>query len=664
MDRKYKYLIWITLPVVILLAGFIFYLPTVSAAALTKEDCLGCHADKSLTAETARGKTLNLYVPGDALKGSVHEDFACTDCHKVANEKLFEEIPHGPTPPRINCAECHDDVYAIYIKSDIHGHGFSEGNPRAPYCHNCHGGHNILPLLAPESAMSRLNQPATCGNCHSQEKLNLEANITKRNLITRYQESVHYQAIKEGKNGAICTDCHSHHNILSSSDPKSTVGRTVIMNVCDKCHSPQVKVFNDGPHGRSLQHGNSDVPNCITCHGDHDMASLRLRVGEAKQWAATQVCIWCHNNERMMARYGLNTIPVQSYMKDFHGLTQRGTMGASATCSDCHDAHHCLPSTHPASRMNISNRGAACGKCHGIVSDTFAMSFTHRAALGEPGPGLHIENVIRDIYIIVIILSVSLMFSYNFLIWLWAVRNKYKSQLHQGHIIRMSRYELISHFILFITFSILAITGFALKFPETFWAKWLFSVGMNETVRRLIHRSAAVIMTTDFILFAFYMIMRKRGRGMLFELFPKKRDFTDFIKSVKFYLSTSNRKDEPKSAIFNFGEKFEFWALVWGTVIMLLSGLILWFPKALPTSWPAWIISLSRVVHYYEALLATLAIIIWHGFHTIFHPNEYPLSTSWLTGYISETEAKHRFEDKAVRIMQLSGKREEKKSQM
>jgi formate dehydrogenase gamma subunit len=268
--------------------------------------------------------------------------------------------------------------------------------------------------------------------------------------------------------------------------------------------------------------------------------------------------------------------------------------------------------------------------------------------------------VVRNIYIIIIVLSVGGMLLYNFLVWLWAVRTKYKNQSDQGHIVRMSRYERISHMILFITFSSLVITGFALKFPEAFWAKWLFSIGMNETVRGFIHRFAALVMTTDFIIFGFYMILRKRGRGMLYEVLPRKRDFSDFFKSVKFYLGPAESKNNPKYDIFNFGEKFEFWALVWGTGIMVLSGLVLWFPKALPAGWPSWIISLARTIHYYEALLATLAIIIWHGFNTIFHPDEYPMSTSWLTGYITQSEAKHHFEDRAVRKMRISGKKDEK----
>ena len=618
-----------------------------SHAAVTSEDCLGCHSDKELEAQTERGKTLKLLVTADDLKGSVHEDLLCTDCHWGD----FEEVPHGSKekPLKIDCTQCHDDVYEGFIKTDIHGRSYIKGNPRAPYCDKCHGGHQILPIASPGSRMSKKHQSDTCGECHGQEKLNLEDNITKRNLILRYKDSVHFQAINEGKNGASCTDCHSHHNILSSAESGSTVARTTIMNVCQKCHPNEVRTYNDGPHGRTLQHGNNDVPNCTICHGDHDMASLRSRVGDAKQWASTQVCIWCHNNERMMARYGLDTIPVQSYMKDFHGLTQRGTMGASATCSDCHDPHHSLPADHPGSRMHISNRGTACGRCHGVVTENFAMSFSHRKVLAVTGTKL--ENIIRTLYIIIIVCSVVGMVSYNLIVWLWAVRRKYKAQRNLKPVNRMSRYERSHHMILFITFSILALTGFALKFPEAFWAKWLFTLGMTEQIRAFIHRLSALTMTVNFVIFGFYLILRKRGRAKFFGLLPRKRDLSDFIKSVKFYLGISKEDHHPRYAVYNFVEKFEFWALVWGTIIMAISGIILWFPKALPVGWPAWVMNVARVIHYYEALLATLAIVIWHIYHTMFHPDEYPMNTSWITGYITEEEAKHHFEDDAIEKM-------------
>jgi cytochrome b subunit of formate dehydrogenase len=617
-------------------------------AEVTTEDCLACHSDKDLEAETERGKKLNLFVPENALDGSAHEGFSCTDCHTGA--KSFEEIPHSDKPMTKACADCHEDAKEAMTK-DVHGKARAAGDPNSPFCCDCHGGHQILPLSSPYSRFSKLKQVDTCGKCHGSDKLNLvEKGITKRNLVERYKSSIHWQAILEGKKAATCTDCHGYHGILSSASSESGVSRVGVANSCQKCHTLQAKSFWSGAHGSALYNGNHDVPTCTTCHGDHDMASLRARVGDAKQWASTQVCIWCHGNQRMMARYGLNTDPVESYMKDFHGLTQRSTMGASATCSDCHDPHHSLPANHPSSRMHISNRGPACGKCHGKVSENFAMSFTHKVALRE-NPGGNIENIIRILYIILIIGSVAGMIFYNLLIWIKAVRDKIKKQRTEKKVKRMTPYEKHTHMILFITFSILVLTGFALKFPDAFWVKWLFAIGMTETIRAFIHRIAAVAMTVDLVIFGFYLLLRKRGKKVLNEILPRKRDFTDFWKCLKYYLGITKSDHPPKFALFNFTEKFEFWALVWGTVVMVVSGLVLWFPTAIPGGWPAWIINVARVIHFYEALLATLAILIWHGFHTILHPAEYPMNTSWLTGYVTEEEAAHHFEGDAVEKM-------------
>lgn len=627
---------------------FIIILTACTVAMATppkNEDCLLCHGQPDLEAVTPRGKTLKLYMPPDALKGSAHETLNCVDCHTGA--KSFDEVPHWSAPAKPACGDCHADVLESYLKSDIHGQGFQEKNPRAPYCNGCHSGHRILPLTSPDSAMSRQNQPDTCGFCHGSEKLNKEEGITKRNLITRYKSSVHWQAINQGKIGATCTDCHGFHSIQPSASATSSVSEIGIINTCVRCHPNEVRAFKDSPHGRSLIHGSHDSPTCTTCHGDHDMASLRARTGDAKQWAATQVCIWCHNNGKMMARYGLDTMPVESYMNDFHGLTQRGTMGASATCADCHDAHHSLPSSHPQSRMYLSNRGPACGQCHGNVSTSFAQSFSHKKAM--KAPGRKIETVVRVLYFALIVLSVILMLAFNFLVWLWAVRRKYKAQTSKRHITRLTSFEVTSHMLLFISFSVLAITGFALKYPDAFWVRWLFSLGMSESVRSIIHRLAAITMSADLLLFIAFMLFAKRGRMMLKEIFPRWSDFAQCWSYVRFYLGRTAEK--PKSPIFNFSEKFEFWALIWGTVIMAGTGAILWFPKAIPGNWPVWFLNVARIVHFYEALLATLAIIIWHGFHTIFHPDEYPMNTSWLTGYITEEEAKERFEQKSIETM-------------
>lgn len=630
-----------------LLFSSLFFLlgPSPAFAEVSDEDCLSCHSDKDIEAETERGKKLNLFVPENALLGSVHEELSCIDCHIGAES--FEEIPHSSKPLGIACKNCHEEEAAETAK-DVHGKGCTNGDVMSPACCNCHGGHDIKPLNSPESRFSDQNQPDTCGRCHGGDKLTTkEHSIYKRNLVTRYKSSVHWQALNEGKRAASCTDCHGSHSILQSGFQESGVSRANEANSCQKCHRLEGLAFWDGPHGDALKHGNNDVPTCSTCHGDHDMASLKLRGGDAKQWAATQVCIWCHGNSRMMARYGLDTTPVDSYMLDFHGLTQRGTLGASATCADCHDPHHSLPSDHPNSRMHITNRGPTCGKCHGKVSDNFAMSFSHKKSLKVPGTKL--ESIIKIIYIFVIIFTISGMLLYVTMIWFKAVRNKVKEQRADKHLVRMNNFGRGVHKTLLFSFITLVISGFALKFPDTFWVRWLFSIGMTENIRAFIHRIAAITMTIDSVIFFIYLISVKRGKRLFRDFLPKKRDLSDIGKTLKYYLGISKDKHAPKYDVFSFAEKFEFWAMVWGTIVMVVSGLILWFPKMIPASWCSCIIPIARIIHYYEAMLAALAILVWHGFHVIFHPDEYPMNTSWWTGYLTEKESKHRFEDEAIK---------------
>ena len=164
------------------------------------------------------------------------------------------------------------------------------------------------------------------------------------------------------------------------------------------------KAYKSGGHGRTLIHGNHDVPTCITCHGDHDMTSLRGPAGDAPAGASTQVCIWCHGNERMMKRYALDTSPVNSYLKDFHGLTQRGTLGSAATCADCHDAHHSLRRRTPSRARHLQPRH----RLRAAVPRTGDPEFHHELQPPRPrGRRRSTGSEIRKIYIALIVITIG-----------------------------------------------------------------------------------------------------------------------------------------------------------------------------------------------------------------------------------------------------------------
>lgn len=613
------------------------------------ETCLECHGDADIEPTTTR-VAAGLHVTQRSLLGSAHEDVGCTDCHTPTGEERAAHYEEGGQTPALSCAACHEVENTQYEKECIHGREHLKGNPRAPWCSDCHGGHQILPLSSPSSALAPKNQPKLCGKCHGGDEM-IEDHVSKRRLVDRYYTSVHWQSVQEGKPAATCSDCHGKHDVLPSSDEGSHMTRVGLMTTCKKCHAAVTHTYAEGAHGRTLLRGNHDVPTCTTCHGDHDMISLKTQAGGTREYAATQVCIWCHGNERMMARYALDTSPVESYMRDFHGLTQRGSLGTSATCADCHDPHHSLPSTHPESRMHLSNRGATCKKCHGQSSESFIMSFSHKT-IGRDTQGSRVKRIITWVYVALILAVVGGMLAHNAVIWFYFVTRKKRYQLRKGRVTRLTAGERRWHWLLLTSFGLLVVTGFALSFSESWLFSWLYGLGVTEHMRGWLHRIGGVLLTLDMAILALFALGRSGRRKWWIAMWPGWVDFKDFWNTMRYYLFRSDRL--PRYAVFNYAEKAEYWALWWGTVVMALTGVAMWFSGLLPASWPPWVFDAARTIHYYEAILATLAIGVWHGFHVMFHPAEYPLDTSWLTGRLTEDEAHERFTAEAIATQTLA----------
>jgi cytochrome b subunit of formate dehydrogenase len=104
------------------------------------------------------------------------------------------------------------------------------------------------------------------------------------------------------------------------------------------------------------------------------------------------------------------------------------------------------------------------------------------------------------------------------------------------------------------------------------------------------------------------------------------------------------QKEKPKIARFGYAEKAEYWAVIWGTMIMGLTGLMIWFKLGVFGFLPRWWLDIALAVHFYEAILATLAIIVWHFYHVIFDPDVYPLNFALVDGKVSEEVYKEEHE--------------------
>ena len=248
-------------------------------------------------------------------------------------------------------------------------------------------------------------------------------------------------------------------------------------------------------------------------------------------------------------------------------------------------------------------------------------------------------------YIIVIIVVVGGMFAHNVFDFvkkskrLLMARRGLVDEEHVGHglYLRMSLGERLQHGMLVVSFITLVITGFALKFPEAWWVAPLQRISPAVfSVRSIVHRIAGVVLLLVSTYHCYYLFFVPRGKELLRDLLPTGQDVRDAITNIRFLLGLSTVR--ARFGRFSYIEKSEYWALVWGTIIMGATGIILWFDNTFiglltKLGW-----DVARTVHYYEAWLATLAIIVWHLYFVIFNPDVYPMNLAWWKGTLTEQE--------------------------
>jgi formate dehydrogenase gamma subunit len=202
--------------------------------------------------------------------------------------------------------------------------------------------------------------------------------------------------------------------------------------------------------------------------------------------------------------------------------------------------------------------------------------------------------------------------------------------------VRWALNERVQHWVLAISFAVLVVTGFALKYPDSWWVRPFLALRWFADFRSLLHRIAGGAFVLLGFYHMFYMLATKRGRGLVKAFRPGLQDLRDLSQNVAYNLG--RQKHPPKFGHFSYMEKAEYLALIWGAVIMGVTGLMLWFEGFTLNLFHRWVIDLVTVIHLYEAWLATLAIVVWHFYYVIFNPDVYPLSTGMLDGRITARE--------------------------
>ena len=587
----------------------------------TVDECLACHSDATLTHEV-NGKQVSLHVDPQAFKDSIHGSmFTCVDCHSDVKSSAHE------TPPqKITCATCHAAEQAAYDGS-YHAKAVQGGNTHAATCVDCHGSpHELLPGSDPKSRVHHANIPGTCGACHSQ-KFVMEDGGQSAQMVASYQQSVHGHAVANGsEKAAVCTDCHGTHEILDAKDSKSPIFKFNVPLTCGKCHDQVSKEFQQSIHGQAIAKANWQAPVCTDCHGIHSIkAHTDPNSPVSAQNVAQATCARCHEGVRLSQEFGVQGRRATTYLASYHGLASRLGSQVVANCASCHGTHSIFPSSDPRSTIHPANLTRTCGQCHPGVTEKFASGKVHVDAPLSADMGSKAVRWIRKFYLSLIFVVIGGMLLHNFIIW--RAKLIARRKLQSEFVTRMPLRFRLQHAALLGSFIVLVLTGFALKFPDSWWASML---SLGEHKRHLIHRIAAVVLIGVSIYHLFDAILSRQGRRLVRDLFPTLDDIRGAWQNIAYYLGLSSQK--PEFPRFNYAEKAEYWALVWGMIVMAVTGVMLWAKVFVGNHMARWWLDVATAIHFYEAVLATLAIVVWHFYQVFLDPDVYPMNWAWWDG--------------------------------
>lgn len=669
-----------------------------SLRAQSKSDCLTCHSDESLSTERS-GKQVSLFVKEQTLNGSAHGKLVCVACHVGFD---MNNLPHKEKIEPLSCLTCHQDAaqkhkfHPQMVKSNGRN-----GTPDIS-CKQCHGKHEVVSPKVAGSKFHASNLLETCGTCHSgvkekfsesshgkalaagvkgapncvtchendvtkiragrdsaqiklaQERVCLSCHLDNPDVrahmapsagfIAAYEKSVHGSALVKG-NAAVanCVNCHGSHEMRKGSDPASKVSKAHIPATCGTCHSNISKDYGASVHGQASSRGVADAPVCTDCHGEHNILShLDPRSPVAPLNVSGQVCSPCHSSLALSQKYGITSDRYKTFSDSYHGLAIRAGSVEVANCASCHGTHLIKSSADSTSMVHKANLATTCGKCHAGANERFGVGAVHVTVARQEDASLY---WISTLYIILIVSVVGGMFAHNLADFIRKARNKIlirRGVIPEGHVghhlyLRMTLSERLQHGALLMSFIALVITGFMLRYPEAWWVRSVRSLSDEIfDLRSLVHRIAAVVMVAASLYHIYYVLLTERGKALIRDLMPKIQDARDAVAVLKYNFGLSRIK--PQFGRFSYIEKSEYWALVWGTMIMAATGFAMWFDNTFIGLLTKLGYDIARLIHFYEAWLATLSIIIWHFYYVIFNPDVYPVNLAFLTGTLTETE--------------------------
>lgn len=627
--------------------------------------CVSCHEDT----DEAHVAASHMDIDGDTP--------SCTDCHSIHLD---------PTPQDAGaeisgrCANCHVDVsHTLHI--DVAEDG--------PVCTACHSSHTGEAFHADQASLY-----SACGTCHEASHPTHAAAAADLTCTTCHtaggppaddpasrttqacgvcHDDIHpTHAEVDAAGSPSCLDCHD----FRLDSPMDSAGPATSAR-CAECHEDALSDFAMGGHAAGLDDDpNTDLPTCLTCHPSHmapgeERSQLRL--------AATVRCIECHSRELLVDEYGLPSV-ADSYEDDFHGATARfmwnhpeagDELPPIMVCSDCHGSHDVGWSEEDV----VAD---VCKQCHEESDDYLAGAWLGH---GKVGPGHQpLIFLVRVSYYLLIPFMLGGLFLTIMLhlsterrhgarmmrtegVKRLLARLRGKPMPAEETVTRFSIADRWEHWGSAITFILLVVTGLPQTRPDWAAANALISMMGGIGMTRILHRILGFTFVALMLLHIARGVTRAIRGHRLPVMVPHRKDFEDIVQTFRHYLWGGKR---PQFGKFDFGEKYEYWGLFLGGIVMGSTGIILVFPEFVTQFLPGVLVAATRVVHGLEATLAVMVVILWHTWGVALRPEVFPLDTSIFTGKMRVSTLKHEhpaeyerlFPERAAAEREAEAKRE------
>ena len=480
------------------------------------------------------------------------------------------------------------------------------------------------------------NNNDACLECHGQVPLDGTIEVDGERVpatidVQGHPKSIYVNPDIQGnsRHGKLaCISCHIGFN--AGIHPESVTQdwlHTAKYEACTDCHAQEGLMYDGSYHGALTKTNlKTNAPLCADCHDAHAIVPPGTTEFRKQQM---EMCGHCHEDAK------------STYLNSYHGKAYMLGNPDTAVCSQCHGSHKILPAGEPASTVSKQNVVKTCAKCHPGANQNF-VDFRSHVNPHSPSSSWQIWFFwIAYVLLITVVFSFAAVHTslYVYRGWKDGLYSRPRHRDRRGQTrIEYQRFNVFHrwmHILVIVSFTVLVFTGMPLKYKETPWAQWFMDLFGGVTAAGVYHRIAAIITVVYWTAEVAYMVVqvaRKRGKNftgpdsMMFRM----KDLQDLVGMFSWFFG---RGPKPQFDRYTYWEKFDYLSLMAGTVIIGVTGFMMWFPLKTTEYVPGIFLNIAFVIHSNEALLAMGVIFIFvHFFSAHLRPESFPIDKVIFTG--------------------------------